>query len=66
MGLGIMVCGLNGAGKSTLGKALAKKLNFYFLDSEELYFAKADNQLIYASSRSHEEVMELLFFNMPY
>lgn len=64
MGLGIIVCGLNGAGKSTLGKALAKKLNFYYLDSEELYFTNADNRFIYASSRSHEEVIELLFREM--
>ena len=61
MGMGILMCGLNGAGKSTLGKAVAKKLNFYFLDSEELYFAKADNGFVYASPRSHEEAMEHLF-----
>lgn len=38
------MCGLNGTGKSTLGKAVAEKLGFYFLDSEELCFAKADNE----------------------
>lgn len=42
MGTGIVLCGLNGAGKSTLGKALAEKLNFYFIDNEELYFSKTD------------------------
>lgn len=40
MGTGIILCGLNGAGKSTLGRALAKKLDFYFIDSEDLYFPK--------------------------
>ncbi len=28
--------------KSTLGKALAEKLNFYFIDNEELFFPKTD------------------------
>ena len=32
VGTGIVICGLNGAGKSTLGKALAEKLDFYFID----------------------------------
>lgn len=42
-------------------KSNSKKMNFYFIDSEELYFAKVDNHSIYASSRSHEEVEKLLF-----
>lgn len=61
MGIGIIVCGLNGAGKSTLGKALAEKLNYYFIDNEDLYFPKTDPNYIYASPRSREEVEKLLF-----
>ena len=37
---GILVCGLNGSGKSTFGQALAKKLNYHFIDIEDLYFEK--------------------------
>lgn len=40
-------------------KSSRKKKDFYFLDSEELYFAKTDNHPIYASSRTHDEVIEL-------
>lgn len=61
MGIGIMVCGLNGAGKSTIGKALAKKLHFYFIDNEELYFPKTNPNYIYASPRTRKEVEQLLF-----
>lgn len=61
MGTGIAVCGLNGAGKSTLGKALAKALNFHFIDSEQLYFPKTDPQNPYASARTRDEVKGLLF-----
>ena len=61
MGTGILLCGLNGAGKSTLGKALAEKLNFYFIDNEELYFPKTDPNYTYASPRTREEVEKLLF-----
>lgn len=60
MGTGIIVCGLNGAGKSTLGKALAKALQFHFIDNEDLYFPKDNAQYLYASPRSHEEVERLL------
>lgn len=60
MGTGIVVCGLNGTGKSTLGKALAEKLNFHFIDSEELYFGKKDADYTYGSSRTREEVEKLL------
>ena len=37
VGTGIVICGLNGAGKSTLGKALAEKLDFYFIDNESVF-----------------------------
>ena len=61
MGTGIIVCGLNGAGKSTVGKALAKKLNFHFIDNEELYFPKTDPHYTYASPRTRKEVEQILF-----
>lgn len=61
MGTGIIVCGLNGSGKSTLGKALAQKLQFYFIDNEDLYFPKTDPDYIYASPRTRGEVEALLF-----
>lgn len=61
MGTGIIICGLNGAGKSTLGKALAKELNFYFIDNEDLFFPKTDPDYVYASPRSKEDVEKLLF-----
>lgn len=57
---GILICGLNGSGKSTLGKELAKRMNFYFIDNEDLYFPKIDNKYLYADSRTKEEVKELL------
>lgn len=60
MRTGIIICGLNGAGKSTLGKALAEKLQFYFIDNEDLYFPKTDPDNIYASPRTREEVEKLL------
>lgn len=61
MGTGIIVCGLNGVGKSTFGKALAEKLQFHFIDSEELYFPKTDPNYIYSSPCTQEEVEKLLF-----
>lgn len=61
MGTGIIVCGLNGCGKSTLGKTLARKLQFHFIDNEDLYFPKTDPNYIYASPRSREEVEKLLW-----
>ncbi len=60
MGTGILICGLNGVGKSTLGKALAEKLNFHFVDNEDLYFPKTDPERPYASPRSRSEVEGLL------
>ena len=64
MGIGIVVCGLNGAGKSTLGKALAEKLNFYFVDSEDLYFPKTDSGYLYSSPRTHNEAKKLFLDEM--
>ncbi len=61
MGTGIIVCGLNGSGKSTLGKALAGKLDFHFIDNEDLYFPKTDPNYIYASPRTRKEVEKLLW-----
>lgn len=61
MGTGIIVCGLNGVGKSTLGKALAEKLNFHFIDNEDLYFPKTDPNYMYAVSRTQDEVELLLY-----
>lgn len=60
MGTGIVVCGLNGAGKSTMGKALAERLNYHFIDVEDLYFPKTDDHYTYASPRTKEEVEQLL------
>lgn len=60
MGTGIIVCGLNGAGKSTLGRALAKELQFHFVDNEDLYFPKDDPQYLFASPRPREEAEKLL------
>ena len=60
MGIGIIICGLYGAGKSTLGKALAEKLNFHFIDNENLYFPKTDPYYLYSSPRTHEEAEKLL------
>ena len=56
MGAGIIVCGLNGSGKSTLGKALAERLQYHFIDNEDLYFPKTDPDYIYSLERSEKEV----------
>lgn len=64
VGTGIIVCGLNGAGKSTIGKALAKELNFHFIDNEDLYFPKTDPHYTYDSPRTREEVEQLLFYEI--
>ncbi len=61
MGMGIIICGLNGSGKSTLGKVLAEKLDFHFIDNEDLYFPKTNPNYVYSSPRSREEVEKLLF-----
>ena len=57
MGTGIIVCGLNGTGKSTLGKALAEELGHHFIDSEDIYFPRAE---AYASPRTREEAEAVL------
>jgi adenylate kinase family enzyme len=59
MGTGIIVCGLNGAGKSTLGKALAKRLRFYFFDNEDLFFPESSSDYPYSSPRTEEEAGRL-------
>lgn len=61
MGMGGIVCGLNGSGKSTLGNALAKRLQFHFIDNEDLFFPKSDFKYIYVSPRTHKEAELLLW-----
>lgn len=56
----ILICGLNGVGKSTLGKALAKELNYRFIDIEDIYFPKDNSDYLYANPRSFEEVRSVL------
>ena len=58
--MGILICGLNGAGKSTVGKALADRMGYEFIDSEDLYFPKADLKYMYSDSRSKEEAVHIL------
>lgn len=58
--MGVIICGLNGTGKSTLGKVLAEKLDFYFIDIEDLYFPKTDSDYIYTSPHTRKEVEKLL------
>lgn len=60
MGTGIIICGLNGAGKSTLGRALAEKLDFHFIDIEELFFTGADPDHPYTNPRPRREAERLL------
>ncbi len=57
----ILVCGLNGVGKSTFAKALAKEINYRFVDIEDVYFSKQDNpNYPYEKSRSYDEVVSML------
>lgn len=58
--MGILVCGLNGSGKSTLGRMLAEKLDYAFIDNEDLYFPKEDGSYEYTEPRSKQEVIRLL------
>jgi len=60
----IIICGGNGAGKSTLGKSLAKALDYQFMDIEDYYFPKTNENYPYAVSRTKEEVSRLLLEDM--
>ena len=60
MGIGIQICGLNGCGKSTLGRALAERMNFHFIDIENLYFSRTDTDDPYTNPKSRTEVERLL------
>lgn len=64
MATGIMICGLNGAGKSTLGKALADKLNFYYIDNEKIYFPPTASDYLYSAQRTSQEAERLLVSEM--
>ena len=46
--MGILICGLNGSGKSTLGKQLADRLGYEFIDNEDLYFPKTDENYAFS------------------
>ncbi|MBR6917044.1 MAG: AAA family ATPase [Clostridia bacterium] len=58
--MGILICGLNGSGKSTVGKALAQRLEYRFIDVEDMYFPKDDPDYKYSQPRSKEEATKLL------
>ncbi|MBR5947388.1 MAG: AAA family ATPase [Clostridia bacterium] len=58
--MGILICGLNGTGKSTLGKDLAEKLGYRFIDNEDLFFPKENDEYEFANPRSKQEVITIL------
>ena len=58
--MGILICGLNGAGKSTLGRILADRMEYEFIDNEDLFFPKTDPSYMFSSPRSEEDVIRLL------
>ena len=58
--MGILICGMNGTGKSTLGRVLARRLNFEFINDEDLFFAKEDAAYPFANPRSLEEAVLIL------
>ena len=58
--MGILICGLNGTGKSTLGRLLADRMEYEFIDNEDLFFPKADPSYTFSNPRSKEEVIRLL------
>ena len=58
----LCICGLNGSGKTTLAKALARKTGFVHMDAEDYFFSNNDHS--YKTSRSREEVKNLLFADM--
>lgn len=60
MGTGIIVCGCNGSGKSTLGKELAEKLRYKFIDIEDCFFPKRNEDYIYDCARSRDEAESIL------
>ena len=58
--MGILICGLNGTGKSTLGRLLADRMEYEFIDNEDLFFPKADPSYAFSNPRSKAEVIQLL------
>ena len=58
--MGILICGLNGTGKSTLGRLLADRMEYEFIDNEDLFFPKTDASYTFSCPRSKEEVIRLL------
>ena len=58
--MGIIVCGLNGVGKSTIGKSLAERLEYSFIDNEDLFFSKSEPGYPFMAPRSKSEVIQLL------
>lgn len=60
MGIGIQICGLNGCGKSTLGRALAERIDFHFIDNENLYFSRTNTDEPYTNPKSRTEVERIL------
>ena len=57
---GILICGLNGTGKSTLGKALSEQIGYHFIDSENLFFERNEENESYHSPRSKEDAVKKL------
>ena len=58
--MGILRCGLNGTGKSTLGRLLADRMEYEFIDNEDLFFPKSDPSYTFSNPRSKEEAIQLL------
>jgi len=58
--MGILICGLNGTGKSTLGRMLADRMEYEFIDNEDLFFPKEDPAYAFSGPRNEEEVIRLL------
>ncbi|HWS29780.1 MAG TPA: AAA family ATPase [Clostridia bacterium] len=55
---GIIVFGANGSGKSTLGRALARTLNFKYMDIEDYHFIKSE--VPYTVERTREDCLNLM------
>jgi adenylate kinase family enzyme len=62
MSRGIIIFGANGVGKSTLGRALARALNFAYLEIEDYSFI--ESVIPYSKPRSIEESRKLLLADM--